>query len=332
MVKYVEENSPYVGQGRKVTIGLGETVGGLKEFAREELRQEGITDDVELIEVMKLSHGYVHLLRSLDSIPDEETLEKAGIKHLCCLLALPRSSIEPAFKYIGQECEPIVVKLRLGKTDYEVPVNKGWTLARARTAAAGRMGRTEEEVTFNVHSSKSELQPLTSWDSPLSDLKWYHTMSLICLEPQSVPAPQSPTPSTAPSLPSSQVSVLVYDEEDQEKVVQHYITLSWKLSALITDLQKLFAIALPIECRLKRLVDSYYFTSEDLHRRVADLGFEDGGVRLCLERGSAPDPGQIVVKTLFNNQDTDIFVSSKATVGDLYVSIQKNEDWGGVEY
>lgn len=319
-MKYIAETVPYTAQGEKVVMRVEETIGQLKKAVAECIQAD---QDVELVEVMRLSHGYVHLLRTLDSVSDEDTLEKASVKHLSCIVVLPRDSVHPAWKLVGQDCEPIVVNVRVGKTDFQVPVNKSWTLADARKAIAIALSRSEDSITINVHGQKSQLEMLTSWDSHLSDLKWYHLMSIICLEPAtaattSVPAaPLTPAVSTAPETTPAQVSVLVYDEEDQETVVQHFVPLKWKLAKLVTDLKKLFNVDLPVECRLKKLAENQYFSQDHLQKRLSELGFAEGGLRVCFERGPAPKAGEIVLKVGFGDAEFDLFVPGNATVGQM---------------
>ena len=311
LLRYSDEKTPPQTQGLKLSLTLDSPISLLKQQIYSALS----CPDLELVEALRLSHGYIHLLRSLDSVPDEETLDQAGIKHQSCFIPLQRGQIhaEIAWGSIGQDCEPIVLHMRQGKVDLSLPVNKGWTAGVVKKRAAALLGRAESEISLNVHGNKGELEAVADLSATLSSLKWYHSMTIVCLDSKEAVS----TPSEAVLPAEGQISVLVYDEEDQETTIQHYTSLHFPLTRLITDLKKALNIDIPLECRLKRLVDNHYFTSEEAKKRLLDLDFAEGGIRLCLERGQTPPVGEIVLKVMLNDSLCDVFLAPKSTISEL---------------
>lgn len=312
LLRYSDEKTPYLSQGLKLSLTLDDTVSHLKQLIYAALN----SSDFELIEALRLSHNYLHLLRSLDSIPDEETLEQAGIKHQSCFIPLQRGQIQGncAWTDVGEGCEPIVLHVRQGKTDLSLPVNKCWTVDVVKRRVAALLGRSDSEISLNVHGNKGGLEAVSDYSATLSSLKWYHSMTIVCLENK---AEGSNSPSEPTQMLEGQISVIVYDEEDQETTIQHYVSLNFTINRLITELKQVLKVDIPLECRLKRLVDNHYFTAEEANKRLLELDFAEGGVRLCLERGQAPPPGDIILKIMLNDSLFDVFLSPKSTISQL---------------
>ena len=313
LLRYKDEKTPFTEQGCALQLTLDDTIAHLKALAHSVCP----TPHPEFLECIRLSHGFLHLTRSFDSIPEDETLEQAGIKHLTCLIPLPRDEVqsETAYLYVGQECEPIELRLRQGKLDLPLAVNKGWTVGMVRKKAAGLLGRGEREVSLQVHGEKGELVELEKWDETVGSMKWYHSMTLVCLERKA--KEEEEEKGEGRKEEQGQVSVLVYDEDDPETTLQHYVSLTWSLHRLTTELKKLLNIAIPLECRLKRLLDNHYFTTEEASKRLYELDFSEGGIRLCLERGNLPGPGEIILKISLNDAVFDVFLSMKSTISQL---------------
>ena len=64
-------------------------------------------------------------------------------------------------------------------------------------------------------------------------------------------------------------------------------------------------------------MDNHYFNSEEANKRLLELDFAEGGIRLCLERGQSPPMDEIVLKVMLNDSLCDVFLAPKSTISEL---------------
>jgi len=90
-------------------------------------------------------------------------------------------------------------------------------------------------------------------------------------------------------------SVLV-ERDDEDGVVKYYVDLDWSLDELIENIKKKLGIQAESERRLRKLNDKAVFYEEDLPLKLRNLNFEEGGIRLRLERGKTPQLGNLSIR------------------------------------
>ena len=121
------------------------------------------------------------------------------------------------------------------------------------------------------------------------------------------------------------VSVLLTAADDQDGVIRYYADLSWTLGELIDNIKKKLNIDTSLLRRLRRLNGNTLFYEEELSLALKQLNFEDGGIRLSLERGKIPKYGNLTVnvknqsnyKKEEKSKDTEFICFPNETVGDL---------------
>jgi len=80
------------------------------------------------------------------------------------------------------------------------------------------------------------------------------------------------------------------------------VDLDWTLNELIENTKKKLGIQAESERRLRKLNDKNLFYEEDLPLKLRNLNFEEGGIRLRLERGKIPQLGNLSIR--IRNQST----------------------------
>lgn len=74
------------------------------------------------------------------------------------------------------------------------------------------------------------------------------------------------------------------------------VDLDWTLAELIENIKKKVNITSDSERRLRRLNGNVLFYEEELPLKLRNLSFEEGGIRLRIERGKTPQFGNLSIR------------------------------------
>ena len=100
------------------------------------------------------------------------------------------------------------------------------------------------------------------------------------------------------------------------------MNLEWSLSKLLDKIKEWEGVAEETKCRLKNLEKKSLYIKEEMNKKLKDLGFEEGGLRIKLEIGDVPGLGDIAlkVKEYTTKVTVNLFVKAETTVDEWYSS------------
>lgn len=92
--------------------------------------------------------------------------------------------------------------------------------------------------------------------------------------------------------------------------------LEWTLTKLLEKIKQWEEVPKETKCRLKNLEKKSLYIREEMDKKLKDLGFEEGGVRIKLEVGDVPGLEDIVlkVKEYTTGVTVNLFVKAETTV------------------
>jgi len=116
------------------------------------------------------------------------------------------------------------------------------------------------------------------------------------------------------------ISVILTDEHDPDKPIQHLVIREWRIRDLIQEVKNLFNIEQDVTVRLRKMIDRKIICKEDLDGYLKNIPeFLEGGFRFQVERGEPPAYGLIVLKVAFdcNDPGKEIFVKETEKIADV---------------
>jgi hypothetical protein len=309
-------------EGEVVGLKLTDPVSRLRDAIAEKF------GDAQAFEVSKSQTAFLHVERSLDALELQQELRDAKVSHKSIWLIVPTGDarLNDALAWVGQDCEPIELLVNIMEEPVEITVVKAWTLAKLQEIISERTGidSSSQRIRVNLGGTVQELNT-SDQDKTLGELKLSHKAKVSVSLKESAPT-LSESAVIVESVKGSEgdVSILVYDEQDPEQIVKHCkvyadVSLEWKLKRLLSELKQLFHIEGKQAVRVRKLMDNSVFTQEQLNIKLDRLGFEEGGLRLQLERGNLPRQGEIVVRVGLESSDEslDVFTNPRSSVGEL---------------
>lgn len=205
--------------GQTVNARLTDPVSLLQETVRERF------GEAHVYEVCSSLTSFLSIQRSLDELDAASTLKDAGVSHLSTWLVVLKeiATLDAALSWMGRDCEPIELQVKVLDEIVSLPVMKAWPLLRLQEILFERTGidPSSQRIQASIGGSVQELNS-TDRTKSFSELKIAHKAKFT------VTIKESPLPlsATAVIVESEQrnpddVSILIYDEHDPEKIIKH---------------------------------------------------------------------------------------------------------------
>ena len=162
MIKYIVDKG-IENQGFKVKLKFVDTIGKLIEMFLEALKGKTGAyvnfDTIDIFEVNRQRNEYCQIIRSINSLSKDSTLENAKIEHESTWLFLQRANIEWSIlsKYAGETYFPIEIVLRFLGDDVIFHTYKGITVTELKNIIFQRTSFPQEQqkIYFVESSEKS---------------------------------------------------------------------------------------------------------------------------------------------------------------------------------
>mmetsp|Transcript_13245 Transcript_13245/g.24821 ORF Transcript_13245/g.24821 Transcript_13245/m.24821 type:complete len:1121 (+) Transcript_13245:1588-4950(+) len=301
-------------KGETLNFRLDDKVSQLREAVTSKF------GEAQAYEVNKTQTPYLAVERNLDSLDNEATLRDAGVSHKSTWLIVlnENAALDAGLCWVGQGCDPIELQVSVMDEVTQITVIKAWPLVKLQEIIAERTGidPANQKIQTNIGGVIQDLKA-SDQDKSFADLKIIHKAKLTISFKDTLPAlSDSAVIVESQKHNEDDVSILIYDELDPEKVVKHYVSLNWRLKQMLNEIKQLFHIESKNPIRLRKLIDNSLFTQEQLNLKLDRLGFEEGGLRLQMEHGDLPRQGEIVVRVGLDpcGEDTDVFTNPRSTV------------------
>jgi ubiquitin carboxyl-terminal hydrolase 40 len=219
MISYNQDANDPSTQGKILKLRFTDQISEIYTSARE-------FNTSAIVETARLTNGYVQLLRFL---PKDCTLQHAGVRHRSCWIAFPERQsrdIVESLKYVGEDCEPIVINMKIFGDTVKLACNRGWKLDTFQQKLCDMCGITPSEQVLRYTQGKeaTEISSNMNTSRTLGSLGFYSSMELyLTLKEEDFPEiGNSQSSATALALaPEGQTSILVCDENDADNVIQH---------------------------------------------------------------------------------------------------------------
>lgn len=181
--------------------------------------------DAQVYEIRKTQTAFLSIERNLDALEDNATLKDAGVSHKSTWLVVPRenAALDAGLCWVGQDCEPIDIQVKVMDEQVQITVIKAWTLLRFQEIIFERTGidPTSQRIQACISGVFQDLN-MSDRDKTFAELKVTHNAKITVTVKDNFPSLSD----TAIVLESERrnaedVSILVYDELDPEKVIKH---------------------------------------------------------------------------------------------------------------
>lgn len=320
---YVDKETCTLNQGISLRLDKNETIEDLRNQITISLIEDfpDVFETHEIYKAQPLSNKCLQLLRPLDSFENSWTLSQSSITHKTCLAVLPKSdpTLTQVLQFIGPDCEPLTITCNFQGEKFFLISNKTSPFSALKSKILSKLKFSSEKLEFKYRKSEGTEKRIQNRDEDLTldQLKFYHSITLnINLKDSDIPMVELKKSEQGEEL----ATVLLTDELDPEKPVQHLVIKDWRVKDLIQEVRTLFKIEESCPVRLRKLIDKKIVCKEDLDGFLKNIPeFLEGGYRFQVERGEPPSYGLIVLKVAFdcNDPGKEIFVKETEKISDV---------------
>mmetsp|Transcript_24293 Transcript_24293/g.27558 ORF Transcript_24293/g.27558 Transcript_24293/m.27558 type:complete len:1186 (-) Transcript_24293:154-3711(-) len=299
---------------------------------------------MQLIQVYPWHNGFIKAEKRL--IDEEKCLKEAEVRHQTCWMVLQsEEEITPALRdLLLENAGPAEISLRVFGEDIVMWGNQGWPLEKLESIIEERSGlppnkqririlRDGRLVSVRSNSLVTDHEPVSLYDFGIrhksevvielkeedDEEEELQQANKESIHPENGTSETVPKPDSDDPNDGVNCTILVNDEEDKQEIDQTIVPLKWTIKEVTDFLKKKYGVDIKEVCRLRNMYKNTLYCIEELNTSLKALGFDEGGMRLQLERGEVPNVGLTTIRVSVDPKErvTDVFLKDIETVEEL---------------
>ncbi|EAR90666.1 ubiquitin carboxy-terminal hydrolase (macronuclear) [Tetrahymena thermophila SB210] len=268
-------------------------------------------ENLAILELYEHPNKYVQTVRLIDVSNSDQTLEQAEVSHFSCWVYYDKSKhqeiLDRLKPHIGQDQIPLKLNIICPGKSFSILAFSQDKLIDLKIQMQELTNIPENEQYLQNEDLQHINDSLEKEEMTLNQLKIQNDYDIIIKqidhshqqENQQNPSQQGKTAQLSEYQQAQLqglVSILV-ENSDEPGVKRFFIDYKQlDLQKLLAFIKEKFSIEQTSLRRLRNLENKQIYFKDEYSKSLEELGFQEGGTRLLLERGEIPVSGNIPIK------------------------------------